>query len=406
MTVSRRLWLQGVMACAAVLAPAAHANAQSSNLTFPQWIAHFRPRALSGGISARTYAQVMGGLEPDTSVFALQRRQPEFSEQVWQYINRRVSEWRITTGREKLREHAALFDRIERDFGVDRYLLAALWGVETAYGDPLVQKNHMRPVFPALAALAWGEPRRRAYWERELINALTIVERGWSTPAQMRGSWAGAMGHTQWMPEVWLNVGIDYDRDGRVLPFGDPADALAGSARYLIRRGKYRRGERWGYEVRPGGAKPGSTTRSYGAWQAAGVRRADGERFADPKISARLWAPVAGGPSFLIGQNFYSVRSYNPSMNYALAIAHLSDRLRGMGPFVHPFPGSERILTSAELHELQQRLTDAGFDTGGVDGRVGNATMRAVRDYQKKVGLVPADGYAGLKVLARLRQGH
>jgi len=208
------------------------------------------------------------------------------------------------------------------------------------------------------------------------------------------------------MPEVWLNVGIDYDRDGRVLPFGDPADALAGSARYLIRRGKYRRGERWGYEVRPGGAKPGSTTRSYGAWQAAGVRRADGERFADPKISARLWAPVAGGPSFLIGQNFYSVRSYNPSMNYALAIAHLSDRLRGMGPFVHPFPGSERILTSAELHELQQRLTDAGFDTGGVDGRVGNATMRAVRDYQKKVGLVPADGYAGLKVLARLRQGH
>src|SRR5690606_20871370 len=144
-------------------------------------------------------------------------------------------------------------------------------------------------VFPALAALAWGEPRRRAYWERELINALTIVERGWSTPAQMRGSWAGAMGHTQWMPEVWLNVGIDYDRDGRVVPFGDPADALAGSARYLIRRGKYRRDERWGYEVRPGGAKPGPATRSYSAWQAAGVRRADGEPFSDPKISARLW---------------------------------------------------------------------------------------------------------------------
>ena len=176
----------------------------------------------------------MKGLKPDTQVFALQAAQPEFREQTWQYLNRRVSDWRMITGRQKVKEHEALLARIEKDYGVDRYLLLALWGVESAYGDPLVQQNHMRPVFPALAALAWGEPRRRAYWEKELLNALVIVERGWSTPAEMRGSWAGAMGHTQWMPEVWLNVGVDYDDDGRVSPFGNPDDALASTAKYLV----------------------------------------------------------------------------------------------------------------------------------------------------------------------------
>ena len=129
-------------------------------------------------------------------------------------------------GKEALRKNEALFARIEQDFGVERGTLLALWGVESAYGDPLVQQNHMRPIFPSLAALAWNEPRRRAYWETELINALKIVDRGWGTPEEMRGSWAGAMGHTQWMPEVWLNVGMDYDRDGRVSPFGKPDDAL------------------------------------------------------------------------------------------------------------------------------------------------------------------------------------
>ena len=192
----------------------------------------------------------MGRIEPDMSVFKQMAKQPEFHEQIWQYVNRRASDWRITAGKEALRKNEALFARIEQDFGVERGTLLALWGVESAYGDPLVQQNHMRPIFPSLAALAWNEPRRRAYWETELINALKIVDRGWGTPEEMRGSWAGAMGHTQWMPEVWLNVGTDYDRDGKVSPFGKPDDALGSSARYLINRGKYHRGEHWGYEVR------------------------------------------------------------------------------------------------------------------------------------------------------------
>jgi lytic murein transglycosylase len=402
---NRRRWLVGAFALTMLLANGGSGRAQSTRMAFPQWVAWFRARALARGISGATYDRVMGNLKPDMTVFALQRSQPEFREQVWQYLNRRVSDWRIITGREKVQEHAALLARVEQDYGVDRYLLLALWGVESAYGDPLVQKNHMRPVFPALAALAWGEPRRRAYWETELLNALTIVERGWSTPPEMQGSWAGAMGHTQWMPEVWLNVGLDYDRDGRVSPFGKPDDALASTARYLIQRGRYRKGERWGYEVQAASGGAGEAMRSYASWQAAGVRRANGEAFPQPNATARLWVPVAGGPAFLTGPNFFAVRSYNPSMNYALAIAHLSDRLRGDGPFVRPFPGSERTPTLAEVQEIQRRLTALGFDTGGIDGRVGNDTMAAVRNYQRQVGLEPADGYAGLKVLSRLRQG-
>jgi membrane-bound lytic murein transglycosylase B len=378
--------------------------ALAAPLGFAQWRDRFRAHAMAKGISEATWNRVMGRIEPDVSVFKEIGNQPEFKEELWQYINRRVSDWRIIHGKEALRKNQALFSRIEKDFGVERGTLLALWGVESAYGDPLVQQNHMRPVFPALAALAWHEARRRVYWESELINALRIVDRGWSTPEEMRGSWAGAMGHTQWMPEVWLHVGIDYDHDGRVSPFGRPDDALGSTARYLVDRGKYHPGEHWGYEVRANGATAHGN-RSYAAWSSAGVRRADGEPFPQPNASAQLWTPVPDGPSFLLGPNFYSVRSYNPAMSYALAICHLGDRILGAPPFIQPFPDSERALTLAEVQELQTRLTRAGFNTGGTDGRIGNDTMQAVRDYQTKVGL-PADGYSGLKVLARLRQGN
>jgi lytic murein transglycosylase len=399
----RTLLWSGIAAGIVLACPAAVLAAVPPG--FDQWRDGFRARALARGISEKTFTRVMGHIEPDMSVFKEIRSQPEFNEQIWQYINRRVSDWRIINGKEALRKNEALFTRIERDFGVERGTLLALWGVESAYGDPLVQQNHMRPVFPALAALAWNEPRRRAYWEAELTNALKIVDRGWSTPEEMRGSWAGAMGHTQWMPEVWLNVGMDYDGDGRVSPFGKPDDALGSTARFLLNRGKYHRGEHWGYEVRAPGHSSGGN-RTYAAWSSTGVSRADGQPFPQPHASARLWVPVQGGPAFLLGPNFYAVRSYNPSMNYALAICHLGDRVLGGPPFIQPFPGSERALTLAEVQEMQTRLTKAGFDTGGTDGRVGNDTMAAVKDYQNKMGLQPADGYGGLKVLTRLRQGN
>jgi membrane-bound lytic murein transglycosylase B len=396
--ISRRAFLP-LIGSALVYPFAAHAQ---DARPFPQWVESFRPRATARGVSDATYTRVMGNLKPDTSVFASVRNQPEFKEELWQYLNRRVSDWRITAGKEKLKEYGVLVRRIEKETGVSRSILIALWGIESAYGDPDVQKNHMRPIFPSLAALAWGEPRRRAYWEKELINALRIVERGWSTPAEMRGSWAGAMGHTQWMPEVWLNIGFDYDGDGRVSPFGKPDDALASTARYLIKRGNYRAHEHWGYEVR-GASKSNNASRSYEAWQKAGLRRADGKPFPSPKATAKLWVPVPGGPAFLLGPNFYAVRSYNPSMNYTLAIVHLADVIMGGELIAHKFPGGERPPTLAEIQEIQRRLTALGYDTKGADGRVGSATMQAVANFQRKIGVEP-DGYAGVGLLARLRQ--
>jgi membrane-bound lytic murein transglycosylase B len=401
--LSRRT-LMGTLAAALASLPASPALSQAQRPSFTQWIETFRARALARGIPEATYTRVMRGINPDTAVFDLNRVQPEFSEKLWQYLNRRVSDWRIVTGKEKAQEIAPLLARIEKDFGVGRSVMLGLWGIESAYGDPDVQKNHMRPIIPALATLAWGEPRRRAYWEQELLNALVIIERGWSNPTEMRGSWAGAMGHTQWMPEVWLNVGMDYDADGRVNPFGRPDDALGSTARYLVQRGKYRRGEHWGYEVRVPSGVRSDASRSYDAWQKAGVMRADGEPFPLPNATAKLWAPMPGGPTFLLGPNFYAVRSYNPSMNYTLSIVHLGDRVVGGGPFVQKFPGSERAPTLAEVQEIQRRLTALGFDTGGTDGRVGNDTMKAVRDFQRKIKMEPADGYAGVSLLVRLRQ--
>jgi membrane-bound lytic murein transglycosylase B len=403
MSLGRRQIIQGM--AATLLAVPTRVAAQDAQAPFERWVEGFRPRARARGVSDATYTRVMGSIKPDTAVYALDKAQPEFREQVWQYLNRRVSDWRIGVGKERAVEHAALLERIEKAYGVDRYIMLGLWGMESAFGDVVVNPKHMRPVIPALAALAWGEPRRRPYWQQELLNALVIIERGWAQPADMLGSWAGAMGHTQWMPEVWLNMGVDFNRDGRVSPFGAPDDALAGTARYLQTRGKYRSGEGWGYEVRlPAGmAANSSAMEPLTQWVARGVRMANGRPFPRAGERAKLWQPVVGGPVFLLTQNFSAVRSYNPANTYALAIVHLADRIRGDGPFVQAFPGGERELTLPEVQEVQRRLTAQGFDTGGTDGRVGRDTMVAVRSFQTKAGLTPADGYPGLKVLARLR---
>ena len=387
------------------LALGGSAAAQSARMPFASWVEAFRARARAKDISDATYNRVMASLKPDTSVYELDRYQPEFQEEVWQYLNRRVSDWRITTGKERVREHAAVLERVEREYGVDRHIMAGLWGMESAFGDLIDNPKHMRPIFPALAALAWGEPRRRSYWEAELLNALVIVERGWGTPEEMIGSWAGAMGHTQWMPEVWLDMGVDFNRDGRISPFGAPDDALAGTARYFVERGKYRTGEGWGYEVKASAAVVARARgmRTVASWHAAGVTRANGKPFPRPQEQARLWQPVPGGPLFLLTRNFDAVKSYNPANTYTLAVCHLGDRIAGEGPLVQAFPDSEPLPSLAEVQEIQRRLTALGFDSGGTDGRVGKDTMAAIRKFQLKVGMKP-DGYAGIKLLARLRE--
>ncbi len=403
-SINRRSLILGSLGFAADLTVGAAAFAQPSNAAFAHWIAAFRARAIKRGISPATYARVMNSITPDMDVLAQVRKQPEFTEKLWQYINRRCSEWRVITGKERAKQYADLLARIEKDYGVDRYIMLALWGMESSFGDVVTNPKYMRPVIPALAALAWRERRRRRYWEAELLNALVIVDRGWAKPSDMIGSWAGAMGHTQWMPEVWLHMGVDYDRDGRANPFGNPADAMAGTARYLVERGHYRRGEAWGCEVITRGRTSGGW-RTYAQWHALGVKRADGKAFARPHDKVKLWIPEPGGPAFLIGRNFRAVYSYNPSTAYSLALCHLAD-LIGVGAHFHKlFPGGERIPTMAEVKEIQRRLNERGFKTGGVDGRSGSDTIKAILAFEKKVGMKPADGYAGLKVLARLRQG-
>jgi lytic murein transglycosylase len=408
--INRRKLLLGAINVAtfAAIGPDKAVFAATSNEHFARWVAQFRPRALSRGISEKTYDRVMNSVKPDTEVYALIKAQPEFTEQMWQYINRRCSEWRVNTGKERAKEYAKLFTRLEHDYGVDRYTMLGLWGMESSFGDVIDNPKYMRPIIPALAALAYGEPRRRRYWEAELLNALTIIDRGWAQPPDMIGSWAGAMGHTQWMPEVWLGVGVDYDKDGRITPFGKPDDAMAGTARYLVERGKYRRGEAWGHEVKLTGGSArladNRTRRSYAKWHSLGVVQADGKPFARPNDEARLWLPQKGGPAFLLGQNFFAVRSYNPSSSYTLALLHLGDLIAGRGPLVQQFPGGERPPTLEEVKEIQRRLIEEGFKTDGVDGRTGSDTVKAARAFQKKVGMEPADGYVGLKLLARLRQ--
>ena len=411
------LTTSGLAACASnpvggsLRASAQEAPGPVASEEFRTWVGTFRPRALGRGVSAATYDRVMNAVVPETSVYKSDKSQPETQEPIWRYVDKRTNEYNVTTGKKRMVEYSALWDRIEARYGVDRYTLCGLWGLESSFGDLVISTKYMKPVMNCLAALAWGEPRRRTYWEAELLNALVIVDRGWAEPSEMIGSWAGAMGHTQWMPEVWLNMGVDFDGDGKINPFGKPDDALAGTARYLVERGKWRRGEPWGYEVAlpakfDAGDADLKTQRTLAHWANLGVRRADGEAFGNTEAVARLWLPAGvNGPCFALTQNFWAVKSYNPSTKYALAICHLGDKIRGKGAFIHPWPTQERLLSLTETQEMQERLTAMGFDTGGVDGRAGEKTQQAVQAWQKSVGMQPADGYPSDKVLERLRGG-
>jgi lytic murein transglycosylase len=381
------------------------ARAQIADLEFGPWIDAFRARAAARGISAATYNAVMYALTPNMKVFDFDKSQPETVQPIWRYLSQRVTDWKINTGRMRVAETAPVFERIEAAYGVDRHHLCALWGMESAFGTVL-EKQH---VVDSLATLAWGDARRRPYWEQELLNSLVIIDRGWSSHDEMIGSWAGAMGHTQWMPEVWLSMGVDFDGTGKISPFGRPDDALAGTARYLAERGKYRRGETWGYEVRLPQAfnaalADARTARSIAQWQALGLTRATGEGFPRLSDQAKLALPAGiNGPAFLFLPNLAAIRSYNPSTKYALSIGLLADRIRGGNDLVQPWPVDERQLSLQEAQELQMRLTQRGFDTGGTDGRIGDKTQAALQAWQASAGLQPADGFPCDRALQQLR---
>ncbi len=389
-------------------APAGTAPAEpdAQQAGFAAWLAEVEREAIAQGLRPATVRQVLGSAQLLPRVIELDRAQPEFTRTPWAYLDAAVSPQRIAQGQAQRTAHRAALEAAATRYGVPSAIVTAIWGMESNYGQNF---GSFRTV-DALATLGF-EGRRRAWARRELLAALRILDQGDIAPERMQGSWAGAMGHTQWMPEVWLNMGVDFDGDGRVSPFGAPDDSFAGTARYLVERGKWRRGEAWGYEVTLDprfdfGLADGKTQRPIAEWLKQGVRRANGQAFPRPTDLARLSIPAgAKGPAFALLPNFWAVKSYNPSYKYALAICHLSDKIRGGGALLKAWPTDERLLSLAETQELQERLTALGFDTGGTDGRFGEKTQYAIQSWQKSVGMAPADGYPSDIVLSRLRGG-
>ncbi len=303
-------------------------------------------------------------------------------------------------------QYAPQLAAIERKYGVDRYIFVAIWGIESHYGAVLEDPKIVKSTIRSLATLAYQGGRRAKFGRTQLVAALKILQRGDVTPAAMTGSWAGAMGHTQFIPTTYNAYAVDFDGDGRRDIWRSPIDALASAAAYLDKMG-WQDGQTWGYEVefakgfdykllQQGGS------RTLGAWQKLGVHRVGGKNFPRPGDSATLYAPAGGrGPAFVLIKNFSVIKRYNNSNFYALAVGHLSDRLRGGEPFQASWPRDERPLTAAEKEQLQKLLAAAGHYDGPIDGKIGSGSRSAIRDYQLKVGLVP-DGMDSVTVLKHL----
>ncbi|WP_126976476.1 lytic murein transglycosylase [Frigidibacter oleivorans] len=375
---------------------------RSSVAGFDGWVRDFRARALASGVSAATYDRSMQGVRYQPSIIALDRNQSEFTRAIWDYLDGAVSGARIADGRAAMARQASQLAAIERRYGVDAEVVAAVWGLESSFG----ANRGSTATLPALATLAY-DGRRGAFFEEQLIAALKIVQAGDVSPQGMVGSWAGAMGHTQFMPTSFLDHAVDFTGDGRRdIWSDDPTDALASTAAYLAQSG-WRRGEPWGLEVRlPEGFDRRlvgkETTRSVGQWAAMGVAPAAGGSLPTMGAASVLTPAGARGPAFLIGPNFAAITRYNTSDSYAIGIGHLADRLAGKGGFVQSWPRGDRALSTAERMEMQRLLTAKGFDTGGVDGKLGSGSLAALRAWQASVGL-PPDGYASAEMLERLR---
>jgi membrane-bound lytic murein transglycosylase B len=374
----------------------------AANLGFGRWIEGFRTRALAAGIPAATFDRAFRGVEYNTSVIEKDRNQSEFTKAIWDYLDSAVSDLRVANGRAALERHRALLDRIEAEFGVDKEVVVAVWGLESSYGT----HRGDTPLVEALATLAY-DGRRGSFFEDQLVAALRILQSGDVDPDHMTGSWAGAMGHTQFIPTSYLSFAVDFTGDGRRdIWSDDPSDALASTAAYLARSG-WQKGAPWGVEVAlPRGFDFGLTgervKKSAAEWAALGVRDTGGGTVGDHGPASILMPAGARGAAFMIFPNFHAIERYNTADSYVIAVGHLADRIAGGGPIRAGWPRGDRVLVFAERRELQERLTKAGFDTGGVDGKIGPNTIAAVRAFQRSVGMAP-DGYASLDILRRLR---
>jgi membrane-bound lytic murein transglycosylase B len=369
---------------------------------FPYCVANLWTDAARRNISRDSFDRYTAGLTPDLRIMDFVDAQPEFTKAVWDYLDILVTDERLTRGREVLTTHRAAFDAVEKAYGVDRHILAAIWGIESKYSTMAGDRSVLRST-ATLACVG----RRQAYFKDEFLSALEILHRGDLTPDQLKGSWAGAFGATQFMPTAFKRSAVDFDGDGRRDVVGSVADILASTANKFKKDG-WRGGETWGYEVEvPRGFNFALADRSknitIGQWEKLGIRRAGGKPFPRHSDTAYLLVPGgAGGPGFLMLHNFRVIMRYNPAEAYALAIGHFADRLRGGPPLMQAWPREERVLSRAERLELQQLLSQRGYYRGEPDGNLGAGTRDAVRSFQAAIG-APADGFASSSVLERLR---
>lgn len=374
------------------------AGTQGSEAGFQTWVQAFRPRALAAGISPQVFDSAMADAHFMPNLIVLDRKQSEFSKPIWEYLDGAIGS-RAATGRAKAAQYATTLSAIESRYGVPREVVLAVWGMESNFG----AGRGSTPIVPALATLAY-DGRRGEFFAGELVAALRIIQSGDVDEAHMVGSWAGAMGHTQFMPSSFLAHAVDFNGDGRRdIWSDDPTDALASTASYLRQNG-WQPGQPWGAEViLPPGfdynqvsksvVKPGSQ------WAAMGVRTTNG--MAVP--SGAIIAPAgARGPAFLITENFRAILKYNASDSYALAVSYLGDAIAGRPGIQGAWPRGDRPLSNSEKSEVQRLLMAKGFDTGGVDGKLGAKSVEAVKAFQRARGMVP-DGYADSNLLSLLR---
>lgn len=395
------MFIRWSAALAAIVVAGAQPVAAQSE--FQSCLAGIRAEAARKGVSGATFDRVMAGVTPDSKVIESLQFQPEFRTPIWDYLATLVDEQKVAEGRAMMSRHAQALASAEQRYGVDRFTIAAVWGVESDYG-----KVTGRWGLPqALSTLACTAPRRRDYFRGELVATLQIVERGDLAPEKLRGSWAGAFGQTQFMPSTYLRLAVDGDGDGRRNLVDSVPDALHSTANFLAKAG-WRTGESWGYEVKlPAGYSGPSGRRDkhpVSSWAARGIRTFDGGALPGGGSAGLLLPAGANGPAFLVFRNYDAAFSYNGADSYALAISLLSDRLRGRPGIRAAWPTDDRGLSRAERKEVQELLLRRGYPIGEADGAIGAATRKAIAEYQGRVGL-QADGRAGGRVLDALRSG-
>ncbi|MFN3846465.1 MAG: lytic murein transglycosylase [Paracoccaceae bacterium] len=373
-----------------------------ANAGFDTWVTGFKSRAAGRGLSQSTIDTAFRSAGYLPGVIVRDRNQTEFKRSLEDYLAIAASPERVSKGRAAVARHRTSLAAIESRYGVEAEVLTAVWGLESQYGE----RRGSVPVISALSTLAY-DGRRGAFFEQQLIAALRILQNGDTTAANMTGSWAGAMGHTQFIPTSYLEFAVDFTGDGRRdIWSDDPTDSLASTAAYLSRSG-WRKGQPWGIEVRlPAGFNTGIAGRGKGrstdAWSGLGVTTATGGRLTDHGTGSIILPQGANGPAFLIFNNFNAIARYNNAVNYVIGVGHLSDRLRGGGPIQGNFPPDATGMTIADRQELQRRLTAAGFDTEGSDGVIGAKTRAAIEAFQSARGL-PVTGEPSPDLLRRLR---